>query len=102
MKKPPAINPEVIMKRDPISWDNQREYLDHVKASGMQNSKSARQVFEGLMAGTISVADATELSNALGKANGADGNIIKAVLVGVMLDKLELNYSEKQLPAIEP
>ena len=77
--------------------DLNREVLAEVRASALRTSKAAREVFDALRDGEISVADATELSNALGKANGADSNAIKAIMTGMILDKMELNHKTRAL-----
>jgi len=89
------------MNRALIEMDNNREYLASVKESALANSKAAREVFNALRAGEISVADATELSNAIGKSNGGHSNVLKAVMTEMVLDKLELTHRAKLLEAEE-
>jgi hypothetical protein len=89
------------MKKNPTDFSDTRDVLAAVKRNAIATSIAAREVFEALRSGTISVADATELSNALGKANGADGNAVKAVMTEMVLDKMELAYATKSIAPVK-
>jgi hypothetical protein len=61
--------------------------IEMVKVKAERAMNEAFEVLEGLKEGTISIAQATEMSNAIGKANGAMGNILKADLLALAIDK---------------
>jgi hypothetical protein len=48
-----------------------------IRAKSLTAIDRAELVFEGIRSGKISLPEAQELSNALGKANGAIGNLLK-------------------------
>ena len=61
--------------------------LELVKVKAERAMNEAFGVLEGLKEKTISVAEATEMSNAIGKANGAMGNILKSDLLALAIAK---------------
>ena len=95
MKKPTTVT------LSPVEWDESRDVLKTVTQSSLATSKAARLVFDEMRSGNLSVADATELNNALGKVIGADSNAVKATLTLMALDKIELTHATKNLEALQ-
>ncbi len=52
-----------------------------IRAKSIKGIDRAELVFEGIRDGSITLPEAQELSNALGKANGAIGNLLKLDLL---------------------
>lgn len=61
--------------------------IELVKVKAERAMNEAFEVLEGLKEKTISIAEATEMSNAIGKANGAMGNILKSDLLALAIAK---------------
>ena len=71
--------------------------MEMVKVKSERAMNEAFTVLEGIKDGTIALSHATEMSNAIGKANAAIGNIIKADLLCLAFEKQAMNYAQKQL-----
>jgi uncharacterized membrane protein len=83
-----------------VNIDRKRDALNAVMLSGLAVSNSARETYKELRNGTINGSEAKELSNALGRANGADANVVKAVMTEMVLDKFEVTYATQQAKAL--
>jgi hypothetical protein len=77
-----------------INEDSETAAMDMVKLKSERCVNEALAVLDGLKEGTIPIADATEMSNAIGKANAALGNIIKADFLCLAIDKRASNFLE--------
>lgn len=69
------------------TMNNEKEAMEMVKIKAERVMNEAFAVLDGIKENTISLAEATEMSNALGKANAAIGNIIKADMMCLAFDK---------------
>lgn len=84
------------MKKQQIE-DNDTAALEMVKVKSERAMNEAFAVLDGIKEGKISLADATEMSNAIGKANAAMSNILKADLICLAFEKQTMNYAAKRL-----
>lgn len=66
--------------------------MEMVKLKSERAMNEAFAILDGLKENTITLAEATEMSNALGKANAAIGNIIKADLMCLAFEKQAVNH----------
>lgn len=66
---------------------NEKDTLNKVKTNSMKASDEAFKVLEALKSREISIKEASEMSNALGKVNAANGNALKADILSLELDK---------------
>lgn len=64
--------------------------LDLVIENSLQLASNARSVYNGLDDGSVSISEAVEKSNAIGKENAALGNVIKSMLVKHAMMKVEI------------
>lgn len=71
--------------------------MEMVKVKSERAMNEAFAVLDGIKDSTISLAEATEMSNAIGKANAAIGNIIKADLLCLAFDKQSTNHAARRL-----
>ena len=74
--------------------------LDTVKVNAEKSMREAFSVLAGIKSGKLPLAKATEMSNALGKANAAMGNMLKAELLCLALDRQNMNFAHKQKPML--
>ena len=77
-----------------INEDSDTAAMEMVKLKSERCVNEALAVLDGLKEGNISLADATEMSNAIGKANAALGNIIKADFLCLAIDKRATSFME--------
>lgn len=61
--------------------------LSIVKENTMRAANEAFDVLASLRGGAISLNEASEMSNAIGKVNGANANTIKCELLSLAIDK---------------
>lgn len=61
--------------------------IEIVKANSIRASKEGFAVLDALKKGDLSLSEASEYSNALGKINAANGNVLKADLLMLTIDK---------------
>lgn len=73
--------------------------MEMVKVKSERAMNEAFAVLDGIKDGTVSLADATEMSNAIGKANAAIGNIIKADMLCLAFEKQATNHAKERLAA---
>ena len=73
--------------------------MEMVKVKSERAMNEAFAVLDGIKDSSISLAEATEMSNALGKANAAIGNIIKADLLCLAFEKQSTNHTKDRLAA---
>jgi len=73
--------------------------MEMVKLKSERAMNEAFAVLDGIKDSTISLAEATEMSNALGKANAAIGNIIKADLLCLAFEKQAMNHAKERMEA---
>jgi len=71
--------------------------MEMVKVKSERAMNEAFAVLDGLKDSTITLAEATEMSNAIGKANAAIGNIIKADLLCLAFEKQATNHTARRL-----
>ena len=71
--------------------------MEVVKLKSERAMNEAFAVLDGIKDSTISLAEATEMSNAIGKANAAIGNIIKADLLCLAFEKQATNHAARRL-----
>jgi hypothetical protein len=71
--------------------------MEIIKVKSERAMNEAFAVLDGIKEGKISLSEATEMSNALGKVNAAIGNIIKADLVCLAFEKQATNYAKERL-----
>ena len=72
------------------------ETLEIVKENSLRASNEAFEVLANLKDGEISLPQAQEMSNAIGKVNAANGNVLKADLLALAIDK-QTSAALKQL-----
>lgn len=77
--------------------DNDFAAMEMVKVKSELAMNEAFAVLDGIKDGSVSLSHATEMSNAIGKANAAIGNIIKADLMCLAIEKQSINYAAKRL-----
>lgn len=63
------------------------ESIAQVKENSLRASNEAFEVLAAIKDGAITLNEAQEMSNALGKVNAANGNILKADLLALAIDK---------------
>lgn len=73
--------------------------MEMVKVKSERAMNEAFAVLDGIKEGKTSLAEATEMSNAIGKANAAIGNIIKADLMCLAFEKQATNHAKDRLRA---
>jgi hypothetical protein len=78
---------------------NKNEAMEMVKIKSERAMAEAFAVLDGIKENTISLPEAMEMSNALGKVNAAIGNIIKADLVCLAYEKKGLRNSPERIEA---
>jgi len=66
---------------------NTDDALSTVKENSMRAANEAFDVLAALKDGAISLNEASEMSNAIGKINGANANVIKCELLTLAIDK---------------
>ena len=76
---------------------NELEAMEMVKIKSERAMNEAFNILDGLKEGQLSLADATEMSNAVGKANAAIGNVIKAELLCLAMTKQSTDYARQKL-----
>lgn len=69
--------------------NNQTDFdsIVEVKKNSIRASKEGFAILDQLKTGDLSLSEASEFSNALGKINAANGNILKADLLMLTIDK---------------
>lgn len=87
------------MKETPMKMNEESDTcaMEMVKLKSERAMNEAFAVLDGIKENTISLAEATEMSNALGKANAAIGNIIKADLLYLAFEKQAMNHAKHHL-----
>ena len=73
-------NNKTMMKKSEL-MENDTKAADLVIENSARASNEAFEVLAAIKDGDITLAEASEMSNAIGKINGANGNIIKAALL---------------------
>lgn len=73
--------------------------MEMVKVKSERAMNEAFAVLDGIKESKISLAEATEMSNAIGKANAAIGNIIKADLMCLAFEKQATNHAKERMSA---
>lgn len=63
------------------------ESIEIVKANSIRASEEGFAVLKALKDGKLSLSEASEYSNALGKINAANSNVLKADLLALTIDK---------------
>jgi hypothetical protein len=63
------------------------ESIEIVKANSIRASQEGFAVLDALKDGSLSLSEASEYSNALGKINAANSNVLKADLLTITIDK---------------
>jgi hypothetical protein len=63
--------------------------IDLVKSNSIRASKEGFSILDALKSGDLSLTEASEYSNAIGKINAANGNILKADLITLAIDKAD-------------
>lgn len=71
--------------------------MEAVKQKSERAMNEAFAILDGIKDGSVSLAEATEMSNAIGKANAAIGNIIKADLLCLAFEKQATNHAARRL-----
>lgn len=74
--------------------------IDEVKRNSIRASKEAFAILDGLKSGDLSLSEAAEYSNSLGKVNAANGNLLKADLLILAIDKQDADRA-KRIATIE-
>jgi len=77
--------------------DYKNEVMEMVKLNSARAMTEAFAVLDGIKENTISLPESMEMSNALGKANAAIGNIIKAELVSLACEKRLKGESQERI-----
>ena len=63
------------------------ESVETVKLNSIRASQEGFAVLDALKSGQLSLSEASEYSNALGKINAANSNVLKADLLAITIDK---------------
>lgn len=63
------------------------ESIEIVKQNSIRASQEGFAVLDALKSGVLSLNEASEYSNALGKINAANSNVLKADLLAITIDK---------------
>lgn len=63
------------------------ESVETVKVNSIRASQEGFAVLDALKSGQLSLSEASEYSNALGKINAANSNVLKADLLAITIDK---------------
>lgn len=79
--------------------NSENTMIEPVKTSSERAMVEAFAVLDGIKSGDISLAQATEMSNAIGKANSAIGNIIKADLLCLAFEKRSVHQPREAIDA---
>lgn len=79
--------------------DNETAAMEMVKVKSERAMNEAFAVLDGIKEGKISLPEATEMSNAIGKANAAIGNIIKADLLCLAYEKQATTHAKERMRA---
>ncbi len=83
--------------KTPTIQDSDNAAMEMVKVKSERAMNEAFAVLDGIKEGKISLAEATEMSNALGKVNAAIGNIIKADIVCLAFEKQTMTHAANRL-----
>ena len=73
------------------------ESVETVKVNSIRASQEGFAVLDALKSGQLSLSEASEYSNALGKINAANSNVLKADLLAITID----NQTTERMKRIE-